>query len=258
MKKQNYALITGASSGIGREMAYLLAARGHPLILTARRVDRLEEIKNKLSPHPIEIIQSDLATIEGPKKLYDEVIKRKLNVDILINNAGLGYKRKFEDQKWSEIHEMIQVNITALTELTYLFIPLLKNNRESFILQLSSIAAFQPVPLMAVYGAAKAYVLSFAEAIHEELRKDGIFVTTLCPGSTATEFFARSGQRHTRVIKETQLSATQVAQIGLNTLFAKKSCVTSGLSNKINSFLIKLMPRRIATKIVGQVMQKFM
>jgi len=258
MKKQNYALITGASSGIGREIAYLLAERGYPLIITARRVERLKEIADKLAPHPVEIIQNDLSKADGPQKLLDEVQKRKLPVEILINNAGLGYRKLFEKQKWDEISEMLQVNITSLTELSYLFVPLLKKNKESFIMQVASIAAFQPVPLMAVYGATKAYVLSLSEALNEEFKDLGITVSALCPGSTATEFFERSGQKHSDMVKAAQITATDVARIGLDAMFAKQSSVISGMTNKINSFFIKLMPRRMATRIVGHVMRKYM
>lgn len=256
--KKPYALITGASSGIGRELAYLLAERGYPLIITARRTQRLKEVAEKLAPHPVEIIQNDLSQKEGPQKLWEEVQRRQLPVGILVNNAGLGYKNRFDQQGWNEVDEMLQVNIGALTELTYLFIPNLKQQKESFILQVASIAALQPVPLMAVYAATKAYVLNFSEALNNELKDEGIFSSALCPGTTATEFFDRSGQKHSGLVKKAQISAREVALIGLKAMFDKKPSVVSGTTNKINSFFIKLMPRSWATQIVGHVMRKYM
>ena len=186
------ALITGASSGIGREIACQLAHRAHALILVARNLQQLEALKAELlREHPtLNVFVYGLDLRDGPKT--DDFVawlgENNLRVNFLVNNAGHGDYGDFETADWAKIESMISLNITALTRLTHRLIPMLKSFEDSAILNVSSVAAFLPVPQLAVYAATKAYVASFSEALRIELRNSGVSVTTLCPGPTPTGF----------------------------------------------------------------------
>ena len=187
------ALITGASAGIGKELARLLAV-DHDLILTARREDELNSLAQELSRTRCHVVPLDLASPTGPKALFDAVAAKGLAVDVLINNAGFGDLGPFANAELGKMLRMIQLNVTALTELTGLFLPGMIARQRGQILNVGSVAGFQPGPFMAVYYATKAYVNSFSEALSNELIGTGISVTCLCPGPTRTEF--ASGGRH--------------------------------------------------------------
>lgn len=201
------ALITGASSGIGLEFANLLAKDGYHVVLTARNEKRLSEIANELkAKHGVDVtvLAKDLSLTDAAEELTAEILAKGIEVDILINNAGFAAYGPFDETSWKDEKDMIQVNITALTTLTKQLLPgMIKRNRGK-ILNVASTAAFQPGPLMAVYYATKAYVLSFSEAIDYELSHTNVSVTALCPGATATNFEKEQALSHLDCFNQAQ------------------------------------------------------
>ncbi len=253
------ALVTGASAGIGAELARLLAV-DHDLVLTARRAEPLralaDEVK-RLHGATCHVFPADLADPTAPRQLFDTIAAAGLTVDVLVNNAGFGDLGPFAKADLPKILRMIQVNVTALTELTGLFLPgLLARNRGS-ILNVGSIAGFQPGPLMAAYYATKAYVNSFSEALHAEVRGTGVTVTVLCPGPVATEFAHVAGMQATRVFSAGQaLGARPVAEAGLRALKAGRRLVVPGWRNKLLLFLERFTPRGLVIRAVGWMMRR--
>lgn len=255
-QSKEYALVTGASSGIGAEFARLLAGRKYNLILTARRTAALEKLRDELETKgvAVDVIPCDLGTPDGPQKLFDAVRQKGRLVSVLVNNAGFGLYGEFLDVALDKTEAMIQLNVASLTTLSYLFGGPMREGKHGFILNVSSIGAFQPSPYYAVYAATKSYVLSFGEALHYELKKDGVHVTTLCPGVTVTEFHKVAAQEMNKTMEMVSMTAASVAEIGLKALFKNRSSVTAGALNKINGGLIKLTPRSLATIIAAKVM----
>lgn len=254
----NYALITGASSGIGAEAARLLAEKGHSLILTARREDRLKALKTEVEKkHGVKavVIALDLSRDGAARELYDRVSKMGLVVDVLVNNAGFGMKGEFAEADPTRIEDMLRLNVVALTSLTRHFAGDMKSRKRGRILQVASVGAFQPSPYFAAYAASKAYVLSFGEALSFELKPHGVTVTTVYPGVTLTEFFDVSEFHPNKIIKGTGMSPRDVAKIALDATFQGRVAVIPGLTNKVNSFFINNMPRCWATSIVGKMMK---
>ena len=229
-------LITGASSGIGRELARCFAADGCHLILLARNTDALETLAGELrQAHKIEtlVLTADLSRPETPARVFKELQGRGIKVDVLVNNAGFGALGPFAGLPLKWQLEMLQVNITALTELTGLFLPGMIQRRRGGILNVSSVAGFEPGPGMAIYHATKAYVLSFTEALAEELAGTGVTVTALCPGPTTTHFGnVANSQRERRLKKIPKMSAEKVARNTATALSARagswrfQACVT--------------------------------
>src|SRR5579862_6401653 len=197
-------LITGASGGLGYEFAKLFAHDHHNLVLVARRADKLAQVAAELQSARVAIksIAIDLTTPPAPKVLFDQLQREGVIVDILVNNAGFGAFGEFAQMPEEEILGQIQLNITALTELTRLFLPSMVKRRSGRIMNVASTAAFQPGPLMAVYYATKAYVLSFSEAIANELRDSGVAIACFCPGATHTGFAKRAGIEKSRLFKQ--------------------------------------------------------
>jgi hypothetical protein len=254
------ALITGASTGIGREFAYLCAHAGYDVVLTARSEPRLEELASELRQRtgrkafPIAI---DLADPRSPGQLYREVTGLDLVVEMLINNAGFGLVGRFWELDEDEQMQMVQLNMGALTHLTRLFLPGFVARRRGYILNVGSTAAFQPGPLMSVYYASKAYVVSFSEALHNEARDHGVKVTCLCPGPTSTEFDKRSGASGTKLFKDgNAMSALSVAQIGWDALQAGKPLVVAGGLNALMAFLTRFAPRQMAASIARRMQEQ--
>jgi short-subunit dehydrogenase len=253
------ALITGASTGIGREFAYLCAHSGYDVVLTARSQSRLEELAadvrqrtgRKAFPLPI-----DLADPVSPRQLYKQVASLEVAVEVLINNAGFGLVGRFWELDEGEQMQMVQLNMGALTHLTRLFLPDFIARRRGYILNVASTAAFQPGPLMSVYYASKAYVVSFSEALHNEARDHGVKVTCLCPGPTQTEFDKRSGASGTKLFKDGKaMSALAVAQIGWDALQAGKPLVVAGGLNALMAFLTRFAPRQLAASIARSMQE---
>ncbi|MBI3307378.1 MAG: SDR family oxidoreductase [Candidatus Omnitrophica bacterium] len=247
------ALITGASGGIGYEFAKLLAAEGHSLILVARNGEKLQEIALELEkqfPISAKVIPKDLSQSSAREELFREIEREGIPVDILINNAGFGQYGFFSEIDWPRENEMIQLNITALTHLTKLFIGEMIQRKRGRILQLASTASFQPGPLMAVYYATKAYILFFSEAVANELKNTGVTMTCLCPGPTGTDFQKNARMGDNWFFKLNQMDASSVARIGYQGLMKGKSLVIPGWTNYLGSVLSKLSPRKIVTGAV--------
>jgi uncharacterized protein len=245
------ALITGASSGIGKELAYLSAKDGFDLILVARRHQKLEMIKKELEEQysiKVYVIVSDLTQPGAVKALMRDVKELELNVDVLINNAGFGGYGKFHECDWEKYRDMINLNITALTELTRLVLPEMVEREDGRVLNIASMAGFVPGPLQAVYYATKGYVLSFSEAIYNELKGTGVTVTTLCPGPTRTEFIENAGVEDVMAFKKSACPV-KVAKCGYDGMFKGKRLVVPGLDNKFMAQIPRFIPRWLTLKI---------
>ncbi len=257
MKK--VALITGASSGIGKEFAKIHAEKGGDMILVARSKDKLEALKTALETQhsiQVEVICKDLGQPNAPKEVYDEVISRGIEIEYLINNAGFGGYGKFHERQWEQDLAMIHLNIVALTALTRFFLPEFVKRNQGKILNVSSTASFLPGPLQAVYFATKAYVTFFSNAIAEELYDTNITVTTLMPGATATEFAKTSGMDKTNLFEKT-VSARSVAEDGYNGMLKGKLDVVSGLttSQKWMMKMVPFTPKKLLLKQIRQMQE---
>ncbi len=242
------ALITGASSGFGYEFVKLFVKDNYNLILVARNIEKLEEIKRKFSGVEITVIQKDLTLPGAVKDLYGEIKEKGLNIDVLVNNAGFGLLGEFDKLDIEKQTNMIQLNISVLTELTHYVLQEMKERKSGKILNVASTAAFQPGPLMAVYYATKAYVLSFSEALVEELKDTGITVTTLCPGASKTNFGKVASVEQTKMFSRA-MEADIVVQLGYNALMKGQRVIITGTINKIGAYAAKFLPRSIAAKV---------
>ncbi|AXJ02391.1 hypothetical protein CYPRO_3157 [Cyclonatronum proteinivorum] len=239
------ALITGASSGIGREMALQLAALGSKPVLVARRKDRLEqladEIKTKFGIESL-ILASDLSKPHAAAALYSAVQEAGLKPDILINNAGFGFQGGFLKGDARTYHEMTMLNMTALTELTYFFLPAMVEQKKGGILNVASMAGFAPIPYFAVYAATKSYVNSFGCALWHEMKDCGVHVTTLCPGPVQTEFFEVSGAKPQDLPVRNIQTAREVSETGLKALSKNEMLVPTSTTLKVMSKISALVP----------------
>ncbi|MDI6450122.1 SDR family NAD(P)-dependent oxidoreductase [Anaerobaca lacustris] len=253
------ALITGASSGIGVELARIHAERGGDLVLVARRQDRLEALKADLeTAHGIRahLIVKDLARPEAAAEIHDELTSRGVNIDYLINNAGFGYGGFFHEQDWARNEAMIQVNVTALAALMRRFLPEMVARGSGRILNVASMAGFLPGPLQATYYASKAFVVSFSEAIGNELAGTGVTVTALCPGPVDTEFIEKANLRQAKGFAR-PVAVRGVAEAGYDAMLKGKPVIVPGLVSKlIIHLLLRLTPRRCATAISRAMMAK--
>ncbi|QFP76875.1 SDR family oxidoreductase [Deinococcus sp. AJ005] len=254
------ALITGASSGIGEAIARQLAAHGANLILVARSERKLQVLAEDLTRQygiRAEVIAIDLSHPDAGKLLQDEVTARGLHVDLLVNNAGFGGFSEFARQDQAEIGEMIAVNIMALTDLTRRFLPAMLERGRGRVLNVASTAGFIPGPLMAVYYATKAYVLSFSEAVNEELRGTGLSVTALCPGPVDTGFqdaaTLNESKLMTGVTRLAMLDVETVARIGVEAMLRGQGVAVAGLANKVQVSAFRLLPRAAAARIIAGV-----
>ncbi len=255
----NNALITGASSGIGKQFAYLLAEKGYNVILVARSEDKLKEVANGIRmKYTVKVIYivMDLSEEGSARRLFNKVMEKGISVGILINNAGFG---KFGDffKYSSDIYErMILLNVLTLTNLTYLFGNNMAENGGGKILNVSSTAAFQPLPHFAVYAATKAYVLSLSEALHYEFMNKHVTVTALCPGPTATNFGVIAETRNTKMFNPSgTMDANEVARVGLDALFKGKSFEIAGRFNKFLAFFVRCLPSSLVIKIATKALK---
>ncbi|WP_336366083.1 SDR family NAD(P)-dependent oxidoreductase [Marinobacter sp. C2H3] len=248
----DYVLITGASAGIGEVFARALAARKQNLILVARREDRLTALAQELSgQHGIttEVLAADLASPSGVETVTQAVANGGWALSGLINNAGFGDRGRFLELSLERQLNMIQVNVTSLVALTWSLLPNLKARPDSFIINVASTAAFQAGPNMAIYYATKAFVLSFSEALHEELRGDGVAVSTLCPGATDSEFAAEAHMTDTKLFRSGTMSAVAVVEAAL--AHRQQAIVIPGLRNRLMVWSGKLSPRCITRRLAG-------
>jgi short-subunit dehydrogenase len=243
------ALITGASAGLGVEFARLLSARGYRLILAARRKDRLEAVAAELGN--ARVIAVDLAEPRAAAALIAECDAAGEQVDLLVNNAGFGLRGPFTKLDAGRQREMIDLNVGALTDLCRLIGPRMAERRSGAILNVASTAAFQPGPKMAVYFATKAYVLSFTEALHEELKPFGVNVSALCPGPTRTEFGEVAGFGQDSRFDNIAMSAVAVVRTGLKGLEKNQAVVITGALNKAGAWGTRFLPRSTIRKIAG-------
>lgn len=259
MKIKKAALISGASTGIGRELAIIHAEKGGDLVIIARNKDKLESLKAEIeSKHSVKVmvIAKDLSLPNAPKEIYDEVTKAGIEIDYLINNAGFGGRGKFHERSWDTDLAMINLNIIALTELTRLFLPGFVSRNEGKILNVSSTASLMPGPLQAVYFASKAFVTSFSNAIAEELHDTNITVTALLPGATETEFASTAGFDNKGMFKNA-FGARGVAEDGYNAMMKGKLNVISGLSfsQRLMMPATKLAPKKFVLKTIRKMQE---
>lgn len=259
MDRKKTALITGASGGLGLEFARIFAREGFDLVLVARSEQKLKELADELkSKHGTQtiVIGKDLAVPGSPDEVYAEVQQKTITVDVLVNNAGFATYGYFVENDLNKELQMMQLNIVTLTHLTRLFLPGMKQRGYGKILNVASTAAFAPGPLMAVYYASKAYVLSFSEAIAAEMRGTGVTVTTLCPGPTESGFQQRAAMQDSKLVQGGLMSAQTVAQIGYNGLMKGQHMVIPGFMNQVQAFLPRLFPRDMAARMVMNMQQR--
>ena len=254
------ALITGASTGIGSELAQIAAANGYDVILTARTAQSLQTAAadiERTTSRKTHIFPIDLAQPNAARTLLADITQAGLSIDVLINNAGFGLLGKFWELPEDEQMQMIQLNIGALTQLTRLALPGMIERRIGYILNIASTAAFQPGPLMATYYASKAYVVSFSEAIHNEAKGTGVSICCLCPGATRTEFQKRAAMQGTKLFDGSHvMSAQEVAQIGWNAMKQGKHLVIAGRMNATLAFFTRFAPRQMAAGIARALQEK--
>ena len=248
------ALITGASVGIGSEFCKLFAKEGYDLVLVARSQDKLETLAEELqSQYQItaHVIAKDLTKPEAAQEIFSETQDKNLTIDVLVNNAGIGSSGKFTDLDLVAELNMIQLNVTSLVALCHLYGKAMSERKQGGILNVASTAAFQSGPYMANYYASKSYVLLFSEGLHEELKKDGVSVTALCPGPTATEFFNAADMTSTNLAKSPLIMpASKVARIGYNAMNKNKAVVVPGLINNLMAQSVRISPRLVIRKVV--------
>jgi short-subunit dehydrogenase len=253
---KDWVLITGASQGIGYEFTKLFAADGYPLVLLARDEARLKQISDELSARhsvKIKVLARDLSLPDAAVGIFDELQREQIHVGILVNNAGFGFQGMFVDLDWRKQSDLVEVNITALAQLTHLFVKPMLARREGRILNVASTAAFMPGPYMAMYYASKAFVHSFSQALAEELAGSGVSVTTVCPGLTRSQFQARAGLKRTEGFP--MMEAEQVARIGYRGLMRGKRLVVTGWMNRLLVGISGVLPIRWMTSGAGRLNQ---
>ncbi len=254
-----WAIVTGASSGIGKEFAIALAEKGVNIVLVARREEQLQRLAAELRAlHPVQVrVEAmDLSLPGAAHALMDRLDQAGIPIEILINNAAFGLIGEFIDQAPADLTRMLSLNVVALTDLTHIFAVPMKARRSGYILFVGSVGAFQPCPLYASYAASKAYVLSLGEALHVELVPHNVVVTVLSPGVTETEFFDAAGVQPTASMKRMMMKARPVVDAGLNAMLQGRSGVVAGTVNKLLTFSARILSRHTAAKIAYGVATK--
>lgn len=250
---ENHVLITGASSGLGADFARQYASLGRHLILVARRLDRMEALKEEILAKykvDIELIQADLSDPLQRRRVIDACLGR---VDILVNNAGFGIGGRFESVDYAKVQNLIDVNITALSEFCHAFVKDMKDRRKGTIINIASMAAFTAGPYMAAYYASKAYVLSLSEALHEECLPMGVHVIAVCPGPTLTEFFKASGSSAKPSLPVFLMRSDKVVELAIRDAQKNKAIAISGFRNKLVRLFLTLFGRRTGRKSVARI-----
>jgi len=254
-----WALVTGASSGIGSDFAHALAERGMHLVLAARRTEPMQALAAELrSRHGIDVVVEalDLSLPGAAEALEARLAERRIAIDVLINNAGSGIIGEFTDQPLAGILSMLNLNMGGLTALTHVFARQMKARGGGHILLVGSVAAYQSAPLMAAYAASKAYVLSLGVALHEELAPHEVVVTVLSPGTTDTGFFDAAGKAPTGALRRMMMKSRPVADIGLAALFKRKAVAVPGLVNRVLTLTARLVSHLAAAKISHRMMRE--
>lgn len=254
------ALITGASNGIGLELAKIHASKGGDLVLVARNKSKLDELKATLeNEHKIKVytIGKDLSANNSAQEVYEETSHQNIQIDILINNAGFGDFGMFVETDWNKELQMINLNITTLTQFTKLYLQDMVKRKSGRIMNVASTAAFQSGPIMAVYYATKAYVLSFSEAVDNEVSDKGVSVTTLCPGATESGFQAAAAMEESNLVKGKKLpTAKEVAEYGYAAMMKGKTVAIHGFMNWIMVNSVRFTPRALVVKITRKLQDK--
>jgi short-subunit dehydrogenase len=251
------ALITGASSGLGKEFAKQLANKNYNLVVVARRESLLVELKRTLSNVKVKVYTADLTSENAIDQLLKFLADEKIQIDVLINNAGFGDYARFDQANIGKLQNMIDLNIKVLTDLMYYIGNQMLRRQSGYILNVASTAAFQPGPMMATYFATKHYVLALSEAVAHEWKAEGIKVCALCPGATQTEFFDHADMYNSKMLKTLKLpSAENVAKFGLDALFKGKRVAIHGFLNKVLVFIGRLAPRNAITALTAKALEK--
>jgi uncharacterized protein len=254
------ALITGGSNGIGLELAKIHAAKGSDLVLVARNKVKLEELKSSLEKEfkiKVYVIGKDLSSPNAAKEVYDETSEQNIEIEYLINNAGFGDFGMFVENDWNKELQMINLNITTLTLFTKLYLKDMVKRGRGKIMNVASTAAFQSGPTMAVYYATKAYVLSFSEAVDNEVRDKGISITTLCPGATESGFQAAAAMEESNLVKGKKLpSSKEVAEYGYKAMLKGKTVAIHGFLNWLMANSVRFTPRALVVKITRALQDK--
>lgn len=251
-----YAIVTGASTGLGKEFSLKLAELGYSLVLVARNESKLNALAKEIKKTygmECKAIPLDLAKNGSAEKLFKETKKLKLQIEVLVNNAGYGLNGEFHKNNFLEEAEMVRLNVNSLAELCHLYLPGMVESKKGYILNVASTAAFQPGPYMSNYYATKAYVLSLSEGLSEEVKKYGVSVSCLCPGPTRTEFFERAQMTKSKLINSPLLAmeAREVVSIGIQALFQNKPVKISGFINFLLAQSVRITPRFLIRKIAA-------
>jgi hypothetical protein len=254
----NLALITGASKGIGKAIAEELAMRKSNLLLVARSAERLQEVAREFREKyavEVDFIAIDLSLPESPEKVFHWCKEKNYRIDILVNNAGYGLSGLFDKYSISDNINMVQLNVLALVKLCQLFLPELKQQSKSYILNIASSAAYQAVPYLSLYSASKSFVLSFSRGLHQELKKTSVSVTCISPGSTETDFVVRAqiGEKGLKTASKVNMQPADVARISVKSMFAGKTEVVVGFLNKLGAFMAWLMPKGLIETTVMKI-----
>jgi short-subunit dehydrogenase len=254
MSERELVLVTGASSGIGRELARCFGADGSDLVLTARRESELQALAAELGERhdvKITVLPADLGMANGANLLLATMASRGLKPDVLVNCAGFGARGLFTEIPHARTTSMIALNVEALTRLTYALLPNMRARERGGVLNVASTAAFQPGPYAATYYATKSYVLSLSEALHEEYRAKGVVVSCLCPGATETEFADEAGMTDSRLFRLGMMDAVTVARVGHAGFRAGRALVVPGWRNKLGVASVRFTPRGVIRRVVA-------
>ncbi|WP_129689797.1 SDR family NAD(P)-dependent oxidoreductase [Gottfriedia acidiceleris] len=257
--KGKTVLITGPTEGIGYELTKLFAKDHFNLVLVARNKTKLEEMANSLMKQfniKVLVISEDLSKANSAKSIFDQVLKSQMEIDILVNNAGVALYGDFGQTDLKKELTMIQLNIVTLTELVKYFLPNMLQKKSGQIINIASTSAFQPGPKMSVYAASKAYVLSFSEALSEELRHTGVSVTAVCPGPTRTGIINSSGGNNSKLFKGKIMTPKKVAKLTYKAVSKKETIIITGFKNKILAQSVRFIPRSIVRKLAKKLLEE--
>ena len=257
----NYALITGASKGIGKAIAEELAARKLNLILVARSGALLEAVaKDIISKYKVQVdyLATDLSSANAAQQVYNWCMERKYPIEILVNNAGYGLSGPFEKYTIAENTNMMQVNMIAPVQLCQLFLPLLKQQQKAYIMNIASSAAYQAVPYLSVYAGTKSFILSYSRGLRQELKKTSVSVTCISPGATDTDFVVRAqiGEKGLKTAGKVNMSANAVAKLAVESMLAGKTEVITGFINKLGAFFVWLLPKNLVEKTAMKIYEE--
>jgi hypothetical protein len=257
----SYALITGASKGIGKEIAMELANRGYELLLVARNSYELQQVKEEIQKKyavSVDYLVVDLSEATAVERLFTWVLEKQIDLRILVNNAGYGLVGDFESYSYEEHHKMMQVNMNAVVEACHRFFPMLSGKGQAYVLNIASSTAYQAIPLMSLYAASKVFVLNFSRGLFHEWKIKGISVTAVSPGATSTSFNDRANLRESarKAAQKVTMSPSAVAKMAVNGMFAKKPEVITGFINQLGAFLAWIAPKSISEKVAKGIYEK--